>query len=202
MSDTPRKTVVVPFFPGFYQGPLDKAMDTAVDRLVTTRGWTVDEIYRKAYFSTARDAVTRAWLRVFNEATGLSLELEALDSPKEYNHTTDRIFAYISDKDIKRLETNRTLYPASFEEALRSMFTGYDGFIPFYSNDPQDVEWQTPVQTWDHNQLQALLRAFVISVVPEDEDGLERYLTEAEEEFEDLAEEAIALEIEGHLCEH
>ncbi len=76
-----------------------------------------------------------------------------------------------------------------FHETLKKMFTSYDGFMSFYSNDPDGDEWTKPVEKWDHNQLQALIRAYVIKEVNSDTDQFRNSLEE------DLYEEA------QHVCD-
>ena len=52
-----------------------------------------------------------------------------------------------------------------FAAVLEDMFTSHDGFIPYYPNKPDAGVWLKPVEEWDHNQLQALIRAYVIKEV-------------------------------------
>ena len=32
----------------------------------------------------------------------------------------------------------------------------------FYANDPDDEDWQKPIEEWDHNELSALLAAKIL----------------------------------------
>jgi hypothetical protein len=34
--------------------------------------------------------------------------------------------------------------------------------MSYYSNDPKDEEWTKPLKEWDHNQLMALVEAYVM----------------------------------------
>jgi len=85
------------------------------------------------------------------------LEFKELVSPREYNFTTDRIFADI-DPD---------LLPALLDKAdkdkldalIAEDFTSRSGFISHYPNSLQ--EWG-PVEEWDHNQVGTLLEHLLL----------------------------------------
>lgn len=86
----------------------------------------------------------------------LGLEFEKMDSPKEYNFSTDRIYAHIALETVQAL-FNR-LKPGTLAEVIRERFTSRSGFISHYSNDA--AEWtEKPLDEWDHNELGTLLIA-------------------------------------------
>jgi hypothetical protein len=84
-----------------------------------------------------------------------SLTFEELNSPREYNFTTDRIFASISLEDVRAILAK--VDPAKLGEKVRECFTSRDGFSSFYSANLED--WGD-VATWDHNQIGTLLQTF------------------------------------------
>jgi hypothetical protein len=100
----------------------------------------------------------QAFASVVNGEFGLNITLTApdkfLDSPREYNFATDRIFALISWADL------RAVYKATGWDKLCAMakerFTSRSGFISFYESDPK--QWGKR-QDWDHNQTGTLLAA-------------------------------------------
>jgi len=79
-----------------------------------------------------------------------------MESPRFYNFETDRVFVKVPTSVIRRIyaETPNTTITRYAEER----HTSYDGFISHYS--PDWVSWG-PVETWDHNQLQTLLLAYL-----------------------------------------
>lgn len=117
--------------------------------------------YSSAYVQVAK-YYTDAFNRKFEEWSGVDLELEFVEmtSPREYNFTTDRIFAKAS---LEALKTLRQQVDASaLREEIRDRFTSRSGFISHYSNDLDD--WPEEIAEWDHNQMCTLLMAFL----PED----------------------------------
>ena len=82
-----------------------------------------------------------------------------MSSPREYNFTTDRVFA---DIPLARayLLFRKTREDGSLTEYAQQRFTSYDGFSSYYSPD-----WKTwgPFREWDHNQLGTVLAAFLNS---------------------------------------
>ncbi|MDE3023040.1 MAG: hypothetical protein KGI54_14525 [Pseudomonadota bacterium] len=89
----------------------------------------------------------------------IGLTFESMDSPREYNFTTDRIYASVPVFVLRKLfkrsreEKHRTL-----AAVIKKRFTSYDGFYSFYSNDLGD--WlNRPLAEWDHNELGTLLIA-------------------------------------------
>lgn len=86
----------------------------------------------------------------------LTLRFESLQSPREYNFATDRIFCHIDCAEVKRILAKTDT--ALFEKKAREMFTSRSGFISFY--DPDISQWGD-VETWDHNKVYCLLCAYV-----------------------------------------
>lgn len=89
----------------------------------------------------------------------LKIEFESLSSPREYNFSTDRIFCTIDDNEIMRIW--RETKPAAMIDQVKKMFTSYDGFNSFYSNDFN--EWANSPLEYDHNELYCLLLAWLNS---------------------------------------
>lgn len=117
--------------------------------------------YDVAYAQIAED-YTEAFNDKFKEWTGVDLGLKFVEmtSPREYNFTTDRIFA---KADELALLTLRTLVEEDDLRAkIKERFTSRDGFISFYSNSLED--WPEELSEWDENQLCTLLMCFL----PED----------------------------------
>jgi hypothetical protein len=98
----------------------------------------------------------------------LGLKFAKLDSPTEYNFTTDRILAGMPLRTAKKLfglsERERH---ERLEEAIRGQFKPYPGFIPYYSDRIGD--WiAKPIADWDAIELGVLLDAFVDTDIDEE----------------------------------
>lgn len=158
-------------FRGFYQGVWNDALDSAFESQVDSLCEDYPELERneieailpdKAKYGLAFDEIAEKYVAAFQDWVEVNCDLKitlryaALNSPKEYNFTTDRIFAKISLSDVRR-----AFKKAGREElakAAKAMFTSRDGFISFY--DP-DIEAWGPLETWDHNQLMSIFVALV-----------------------------------------
>lgn len=89
----------------------------------------------------------------------IGLVFEEMTSPREYNFTTDRLFAHIPLKVLRDLfkrsaaDRHKTL-----AKAIEDRHSSYSGFVSFYSNDLR--EWlKKPLRDWDENELGTLLYA-------------------------------------------
>lgn len=118
--------------------------------------------YGAAYLDVAKRYV-QEFNDIASDETGiaLSLEWESMSSPREYNFTTDRLFAHIP---IEAVEALFALSASEDHKRLRACiverFTSRDGFSSFYSNDLDD--WlDKSVSEWDHNELGTLLMCLV-----------------------------------------
>lgn len=116
----------------------------------------VEKALAEDYASTLAEMVNERQ-KEFEDAP-FSFEFEEMTSPREYNFTTDRIFALVPLADLERMR--EAVSPATFAAVLRERFTSCDGFISFYSNDPE--EWNAkPLAEWDHNETGALFAAWL-----------------------------------------
>lgn len=85
-----------------------------------------------------------------------------LNSPREYNFTTDRIFVDIPADEIARIHC--AIDPDALAKTARDWFTSRSGFISFYS---PDVESWGDVSEWDHNQIACMLQAWQCQTEPD-----------------------------------
>jgi hypothetical protein len=118
--------------------------------------------YSAMYASAARK-IADAWNNLASEELELplGLEFEEMDSPREYNFTTDRIFMSIPRASVAKLmRMARRDKCVKLAAVIKERFTSYDGFLSSYSNRLGD--WlKKPLSQWDHNELGTLLRACV-----------------------------------------
>jgi hypothetical protein len=125
------------------------------------RGDTNAGLLARAQDAVQWGLVHRAYARYYAQAfahefTLPSLQFESLQSPREYNFSTDRIFCEISADDVDKMLD--TVLLVDLVAMVRELFTSRDGFISFYSPDLK--EWGLS-STWDHNQVGALLLVYV-----------------------------------------
>mgnify|MGYP001606551069 CR=1 FL=1 len=81
-----------------------------------------------------------------------------IDSPREYNFTTDRLFVKVPEAAM--LELYAQVDKVILAQTVKDKFTSYDGFISHYDNDVLSDEWKDP-SNLDHNQWQTLLLAII-----------------------------------------
>lgn len=154
------KTAVIPFS-GFYESVHDREFDNAVEMALSDESGNtypalMDRYYRKCEMRKAYESYTKAYAESFCQEFKITATFESLQSPREYNFTTDRIFVNIEQSEIDRLFD--TVDKARFTQVCADMFTSRSGFISFYSPDWKD--WGA-TGTWDHNQLSALIKTHV-----------------------------------------
>jgi len=147
-------------FSGFYNSLHDSEIDWTISQMFSDRATGTktnpgleSALFRNCDFRKVHTSYAADYCENFAEEFKLpSLKFESLDSPREYNFTTDRIFANIELSDLHAIR-NR-LDEWRIRELVREKFTSRSGFISFYSADLDD--WGD-LATWDHNQCGTLL---------------------------------------------
>ena len=119
--------------------------------------------YRAGEIEIARDYVDALNAKIKDElGLDLGLKFKTMESPREYNFTTDRLFSDISLKACRRmLAYSRKLdNHGSLNAKIAERHTSRSGFVSFYGNAIKD--WLAkPIDEWDHNELGTLLRVIV-----------------------------------------
>lgn len=126
----------------------------AVDQLLgDTLGYAVKDM-RKYYNVNTREMSEESYLRPSIGAT-----FETMDSPREYNFTTDRVYAYVPLGMLYLLfRRSRAEGHATLAAVIKERFTSRSGFISGYRNTLET--WlQKPLADWDHNETGTLLVA-------------------------------------------
>ena len=154
-------------FQGFYESIFEQGLDNVEEYLLdplaeeyqTTPKIVAEALYYATDYRKAYIDVAKAYVDEFNDYLksehnlDLDLVFESLDSPKEYNFATDRIFCTISEENVRKL---RSAVPDDeLRIAIKSRFTSRSGFISSYPNDLDD--WDPDVTAWDHNEIGTLL---------------------------------------------
>jgi hypothetical protein len=119
-----------------------------------------DEPFKTVLEDFAKQYVP-AWNEEFKYVTGIDLHLEydSVELQREYNFSTDRIFAKMPFKAlremVKSLRGEDGTYP-ELDAVCKERHTSYEGFYSFYESD-----WNTwgPMREWDHNQIETVILA-------------------------------------------
>ncbi|UZZ64575.1 hypothetical protein [Curvibacter phage PCA1] len=151
--------VTIPFS-GFYCSLHDSELDQALKSSFSDNsGNCNDDIIQLAFdavhWGLVHNQYAREYCAQFAKEFKISgLTFDKLRSPKEYNFTTDRIFATLDIEELRRILSRVT--PENLAAVARAKFTSRSGFISFYS--PDVCSWGE-LGTWDHNQTGALIEA-------------------------------------------
>lgn len=151
-------------FSGFYESiwssEVDWCEEQEVERIAEEHGISKKELwdifYRHSKYHRAYEKIAEEYVGYFADMMGVKLTFNIMNSPREYNFTTDRIFADISVADAYNLY--RQAGKKKVRTMAKKMFTSYDGFISYYSSNIDD--WGK-LYTWDHNQLLCMLEALM-----------------------------------------
>ena len=110
---------------------------------------------------SAGDSRLQTFWRVAVCALGYSLKYESMSSPREYNFTTDRLFAFgrLQAFRVMLRLARRPEYRDAWAAIVSDRHSSRDGFISFYDSDAES--WGADIREYDHNQL-ATLFAFAL----------------------------------------
>jgi len=127
-------------------------------------GDVCEALYRvigyKALFNSIAKAYAEAFAHELDRACKWKTRIafDSLDSPREYNFSTDRIFVKMPRSTVRRMR--KECDPETLARMVKDECTSRSGFISFYSADV--AEWG-PLDQWDHNQASILLAAWMES---------------------------------------
>lgn len=123
-----------------------------------------DIFLRVADYRGAYEEVAKAYASTFETWLSDTLEgdafcaFEELTSPRFYNFETDRIFARVSESALREIfDRLNDEAPDHLADTFRELFTSRAGFASFYDNEVPEKD----LAEWDHNELYALLCAWV-----------------------------------------
>lgn len=117
-------------------------------------------------FGMTRPAKRRVWrdgamTSETYDAASIGMTFESMDSPREYNFSTDRVYGLIPLKVMRELfRRSKAEGHATLAAVVADRFTSRSGFISSYPSDLGD--WLAEagrLQDWDHNALGTLLIA-------------------------------------------
>ena len=154
-------------FSGFYYSLHDSALDSALESIFSDdNGKKRDSIFYAAQDATdwrmVQNRYAAEYAAVFAHEFKLPMQFESMESPREYNFSTDIIYCTVSAENAAWLFD--TCDKALLNKIARETFTSRYGFASFY--DPDFTYWGD-ILAWDHNQLGALIRAHVTEQNPD-----------------------------------
>lgn len=150
-------------FSGFYNSFHDGELDHTLEQMFSDRdtGCQRNEglearVQDKCRWGLVHTTYALNYANALAAQFKIAMKFESLQSPKEYNFDTDRIFCEIELDEVKRIraETNEK----ALRDKVRERFTSRSGFISFYSANLD--EWDE-IETWDHNEVGTLIAAYV-----------------------------------------
>jgi hypothetical protein len=165
-------------FPGFYESNYSREIDYQESNEIEYmtgeeedgKGYGLDQQdvlevfmrhtdYRAAYLTVAKAYVAQLNDYLLEKhGLALGLSMESVQSPKEYNFTTDRVFCHISEEALQRLFDAVQL--GKLTATIKRQFTSRDGFISGYTNRVE--KWlEKPLIEWDHNEIGTLIEALI-----------------------------------------
>lgn len=150
-------------FSGFYESLHNSAMDDALKQEFSDDyGIENTELSYRAWDSmqwgNVRNEYAKEYAANFGHEFGIkSLSFESMQSPREYNFSTDRIFCNIDYAELCGIV--KTFDLKAFAAFVRERFTSRDGFSSFYAADL--AEWGK-IESWDHNQIGTSLEFYAI----------------------------------------
>lgn len=175
--------IEVPFW-GFYESIHDSFIndaiesafnydyDTGDDKELPLDFW--DDVMSADFnWSDIQSAYAKAYTEAFGEKFGLDLEYIEMTSPREYNFTSDRIFAKVPIEQINKIRKEVESHK-DYPEYIREKFTSRDGFWSHYENDYKHEEWTREVL--DECQYEVILDFWLENISDEAEEDWQGWL--------------------------
>ena len=181
-ADTPAWVLVEVPFTGLYESQHSMHIEDAMAHPFTDDcGDLIASLYDRAdqlpfCYRTTHNAYAREYAATVMASLGIpdtDWFFEALDSPREYNFVSDRVFVKLTPSRAQSITTRvLTHLHSEFVRQCRDTMTSRDGFCSWY--DPDYTTWGIP-DTWDHNQFGALFVVYCRDVLDEDLDEWQSY---------------------------
>lgn len=189
--------VNLPFFPGFYESMLSRTLDHAEERQgeCDAEKEGSEEYYPETYqpeklrlsaadycdimldcmdYRGAHEAMAKDYCDAFDSWAAQnigtpegSFVFESMDSPREYNFTTDRVYCTVPLSVMEQLRSG--IDHSTMAEMIKERHSSRSGFISFYSNDV--ASWDDKeTADFDHNELGTVLSAAMVPHVESNRD--------------------------------
>lgn len=161
--NTEQKTAVAVIpFSGFYESVHNLELDCCLEQIFRDDHGDIDQdIFETATANIDWKGIHIEYSKTYVARFAKHYEIEGmtfdkLDSPREYNFGTDRIFVNIPLKSLQAI--GQQILTRKLHAHAIDMFTDHSGFISHYDPDPKT--WGS-LETWDHNQVFCLLETYV-----------------------------------------
>ena len=164
-----RISIELPFFPGFYESDLMNsdtpywAIKDELDYYQKDLPYDHPEL-KSVYAKLTEDDLdfnyadcekvlsdnfVEAWKNNAPEIVE-GVEFDEIVSPKYYNHSTDRLFAFITLRDGWENEVREFMRENAdwLRARIKEDWTSYDGFMSYMSNNFDDTSRDTDTDTW------------------------------------------------------
>lgn len=112
--------------------------------------------YFPEHYKEIQEETAKAYMDALGGELGIKLTFESIDSPRQYNYTTDRLFCDADEAELLHLY-NRT-DKKILSEVIKERHTSRPGFSSYYDNEITAESWQDP-EKYDHNQWQTVIEA-------------------------------------------
>lgn len=154
----------IPFW-GFYESMASNAIEHGIEMdMEELEPFLPDDFdfwYYSHDFEECQEDYCKQYVDYVSQEINIPLKFKVLSSPREYNFTTDRVFAEISLENVQKLINEVDM--DKLEAYITSHFTSRDGFVSFYSNDIE--YWKEmfkrvlkgDLEDFDHNHICSLL---------------------------------------------
>jgi hypothetical protein len=154
-------SALVPFA-GFCESFHDQAIDFAEEQMfIDDSGEILNEklyemFYANVNYGYVRNKYAKAYVDALAHAIDIPLDYEEMQSPREYNFTTDRLFAKLDRSSLATML--RVVRGWRLHDKINEWFTSRSGFISHY---PNKLSLWPRVSDWDHNQIGCVLACYV-----------------------------------------
>lgn len=175
--------IEVPFW-GFYESIHDSFIDDGIESAFNydyengedidlPENFWDDVMSADVNWSKMRSDYAKAYTEAFGEKFGLDLEYIEMTSPREYNFTSDRIFAKVPIEQINKIRKEVESHK-DYPEYIRERFTSRDGFWSHYENDYKHEEWTREVL--DECQYEVILDFWLENISEEADEDWQGFL--------------------------
>ena len=154
-------SALVPFA-GFCESSHDQAIDFAEEQMfIDDSGEILNEnlyemFYSNVNYGYVRNKYAKAYVKALAQVIGIPLDYEEMQSPREYNFTTDRLFAKLDRSSLAAML--RVVRGKRLDDKINAWFTSRSGFVSHY---PNKLSLWPRISDWDHNQVGCVLACYI-----------------------------------------
>ena len=166
-EDLPEKLEVQIPFPGFYNTFIGEEPVSAHNRYNEWREENGEEPLREPDWHKVNQVIVKSWVENFLRDCGMdlaslktALKTVSVDSPREYNYRTDRVFVTVPAGFMADLLAK--VDKKELCNVVKSHCESRSGFVSSYPSD----YWKWPsIKSWDHNHAHLVLQAYMLQAL-------------------------------------